>query len=135
MTETDLNDLSRRILSGERPVRELWELRNTPIPTDADRETLEALSDLWGLAFHFSGLMPPLEAAKSLVEVAIIGDTPYPLVTNEGAIYDCLRAEDRAALVAYVVDRMGEPAPGTALRQFIRDIMGDGNFGQQPLSG
>jgi hypothetical protein len=126
VTEDQIDHLSDRIHAGERPTLELWTLRRTATPPSGDNSAVEALSDLWGLAFHISRLFPPLEAAKALVDLALLGGASYPILTNEGLIYDALSLAERAALVEYIEAQAGEKATGTVLWQFADDLLGSG---------
>lgn len=126
VTEEEIDQLSARIHAGERPTLELWTLRRTVNPPSGDEGAVQALSDLWGLAFHITGLFPPLEAAKALVDLASAGDASYPILTNDGLIYDALTPDERAALVEYIEAQAGDVTTGSVLRQFADDLLGSG---------
>ena len=94
-----------------------------------DHNQAEALSDVWNLAFHFDGLFPKLEAAKALVETALASNTSYPILTNDGLIYDALSPTERRELVHFIRRQMeGAEAPVAerVLEEFIVDLLGSG---------
>lgn len=129
MTEVEIQDLISRIHAGERMTNELWCLRGAPIQNPKDLGALESLSDLWGLAFHVDNLFPRLEAAKALVDVAWAGDISYPVLTNDGLIYDDLSPNERSELFSYITDCIGEDrasVAGAVLGQFADELIGDG---------
>ena len=67
-----------------------------------------------------------MEAAKALVDLALAGGASYPILTNDGLIYDTLSRDERAALVEYIEAQAGEVATGTVLGQFADDLLGSG---------
>ena len=129
MTESEVNELISRIHAGERPMDELWRIRSAPIINREDESALESLSDLWSLAFHIEGLFPKLEAAKAIVDVAWEGNFTYPVLTNDGLIYDDLSMDERSQLFGYIADRIREDrvsAAGAVLAEFADELMGEG---------
>ena len=90
---------------------------------------MESLSDLWSLTFHVNGLFPRLEAAKALVDVAWAGDISYPVLTNDGLIFDELSPDERSELFSYIAECIGEErasVAGAVLAEFADELMGDG---------
>jgi hypothetical protein len=129
MTPGELERLRGRIMTGESMTSELWTLRKTALETDISDGTAEALSDLWNLAFHREGLFPKIEAAKALVEAALATNSSYPILTNDGLIYDSLSPVDRQELVRFILDRISGAKPAIAkqvLLNFVDDLRGNG---------
>ena len=117
-----------RINAGERPTEELWHYRRAPI-TDRDESALESLSELWNLTLLTDGLFPTLEAAKAIVDVAWAGDISYPILTNDGLIYDGLTMDERQQLFDYIADCIGEErasVAGAVLAEFADELLGEG---------
>lgn len=129
MTPGELERLRGRIMTGESMTSELWTLRKTALETDISDGTAEALSDLWNLAFHREGLFPKIEAAKALVEAALATNSSYPILTNDGLIYDSLSPVDRQELVRFILNRISGAKPAIAkqvLLNFVDDLRGNG---------
>jgi hypothetical protein len=127
MTELELERLRSRIAAGELPTEDLWALRKANLDL-VDAKKAEALSDVWNLAFHRKGLFPQLEAAKALVETALAANTPYPILTNDGLIYDSLTSAERHDLVQFIRERTGGSGVQLAdiLNEFVEDLIGSG---------
>lgn len=129
MTERQLAELRHRIAAGEQLTEELWVIRKSHLECGLDASRAEGLSDVWNLAFHREGVFPKLEAAKALVDTALASDTCYPVLTNDGLVYDALSPGERQELVGFIRKRLDEtnaPVARHVLEEFIDDLLGDG---------
>lgn len=129
MTEPELAQLHNRIIAGEQPTEELWAMRRSGLEPCVDATTAEALADVWNLAFHHERLFPKLEAAKALVETALAANTSYPILTNDGLVYDALSRAERLDLIQFIRERVAQteaPVAEHVLRDFVDDLLGDG---------
>ncbi len=128
MTLEEVEQLHHRISSRERPTTDLRRIREVSVPKD-DEELVQALSDLWNLAFHIEGLFPRLDAAKAIVDLALAGDSSYPVHTNDYLIYHALTRNEREVLFEYIAKCIGEErasVAGSALAEFADDLLGEG---------
>lgn len=129
MTERELDQLQKRILAGEQPTDDLWALRKSGPEHSIDEDRAEALSDVWNLAFHHEGVFPKLEAAKALVETALAANTSYPILTNDGLVYDALSPTERQELVQFIracLEKTHAPVATHVLNEFVDDLLGEG---------
>lgn len=128
MEPDDYENLRRLIVLGQ-PIQELWVLRKACKSKTLGLEETEDLSDLWQLILHHPGAFPIIEAAKAIVDLTVQSDNSYPILTNDGIIYDGLSPEERRELAQYTRNRMVEENPSVvrrALEQFIADLQGTG---------
>ena len=129
MTEPELAQLHNRITAGKQPTEELWAIRRSRLEPCVGATIAQALSDVWSLAFHYERLFPKLEAAKALVETALAADNSYPILTNDGLVYDALSLAERHDLVQFIRERVAQteaPLAEHVLRAFVDDLLGDG---------
>jgi hypothetical protein len=127
MTEEDLDQLERRMYAGERPTEELRALA-AQIDQTLDAELTEKLSDIWNLVLHRK-LLPTLETAKAIVRTSEVGDSSYPISTNDGLIYDDLSTAERAELIDFIMARVSNnsaPAARQSLIEFADELAGGG---------
>ena len=129
MTERDLDQLRHRIRAGEQPTDDLWALRNSSFEHGMSEERAEAVPDVWNLVFHHESAFPKLEAAKALVGTALAADVSYPILTNDGLVYDALSRAERAELAQFIRERMVEadaPLARDVLNAFAGELVGEG---------
>jgi hypothetical protein len=127
MTERDLDQLRHRIRAGEKPTGDLWALRNNGLQNGIGEDRAEAVSDVWNLVFHHESGFPKLEAAKALVETALAVNISYPILTNDGLIYDALSGAERVQLARFIHERLLEadaPVARDLLDAFAGELVG-----------
>jgi hypothetical protein len=128
MTEAKIQRLYDRLAAGEQPIDDLRALRQRGFKDGVDAERAEALSDLWNLVLHCD-LLPALDTAKALVELAAASDTSYPILINDGLIYDALNPRERAELVQFIRQCLAQanaPHAELVLIHFVDDLLGSG---------
>lgn len=125
MTRDDLDQLRNRLDAGERPTEELRALM-AEIGKSFDPALTEEVSDVLNAALHRK-VLPTLETAKAIVETAVIGDSTYPISTNDGLIYDNLSSGERLDLIDFVVtSNSNAPIARSSLVDFADDLAGRG---------
>lgn len=93
-----------------------------------DPALTEEVSDVLNAALHRK-VLPTLETAKAIVETAVIGDSTYPISTNDGLIYDNLSSGERLDLIDFVVTCLSNsnaPIARSSLVDFADDLAGRG---------
>jgi hypothetical protein len=128
MLEPEFDQLRHRILAREQVAEELRLLSESSRRARITPDEAEDLSDLGNLALH-QNLVPSMDAARELVELAVASDTTYPILTNDGLIYDALHREHRDVLAKFVRHRLADASGGhtqQALLDFADDLEGRG---------
>jgi hypothetical protein len=107
MTDAEVERLLHRLFRGEQPTDELTALRENAVEDGVATGRAEMLSDLWSVVLH-RNLLPALDTAKALVELAVASETSYPISISDGLIYDALRPAEREELVQFIRQRLAQ---------------------------
>ena len=79
------------------------------LETVKDGDEVFSWSEFFALAFRHEGLLPALEAAKALVDLALAADETMPIVSPyDSKMKDVLSPAERAEMFDYIARKIGD---------------------------